>query len=46
MPVSGTMLCLESWETRNDSEPSRSFLIRIEDLLELMDRLDVGKRKG
>ena len=39
----GTMLRVESVKTRNDGEPSGSFLIPMEDLLELMDCVEAGK---
>ena len=42
----GTMLCLESRETKDHDGRSRSFLVRVEDLQELMDRVDVGRGKG
>ena len=42
----GTMLRLESRETQDHDGPRRSFLVRVEDLKELMERVDVGRKKG
>ena len=42
----GTMYDFESCETQDHDEPGRSFLVRVEDLKELMERVDVGRKKG
>ena len=43
---SGTMVCLASREIQDHDGPLRSFLVRVEDLKELMERVDVGRKKG
>ena len=42
----GTMLCLKSPETQDHDARSRSFLVRVEDLKQLMDHVDVGRKRA